>query len=290
MAEEAALPAGPQLAASPRLATLPAFARALVLPVEYPLRLLLVGPVAAALSAMSTSQAIYGMPLFGVTAHPDHFWAIGLLAIPFLAFWGCAWQRCVGQRADEPIWPWLVRSFRRSPDYAVAAVAALLGPTLVWMLTFTMAYLIIAGGNLTALTNGWWFWIGSLVLALPGIWLFARLCFLPAIVATQGWRGAAERTWQLGRGRDFGLVLGFACFVVIGFFLFGATSFIFFRVIMAVVELTEDLQIYVATIKYAYLIGQTVAATLLGAWILGFPALIARQLASPTEIDPTAFD
>ncbi len=290
MAEEAVIPTEARLAASPRIGTLPAFARALVLPVEYPLRLLIVGPVAAALIAMTYGQAIYGMPLLFVTARPDAFWLTGILALPFAILWGCAWQRCVAQSAAEPMSRWLVRSLQRSPDYAVAVVAMVLGPALIWSLSFVVGYLFTALSSATVLTNGWWLRIGGLILLLPGLWLYARLSFLPAVVAAHGWDEAGKRAWQLGRGRDLGLLLGFSFLVVIGFVLTNLVSSIFFAVIMGFVALVDDLQIYGAAMQYGYLIGQTIGLTLIGAWMLGFPALIARPDVRSTETNPAVFD
>jgi hypothetical protein len=290
MAEEATLPADPPLPASPRVSSLAAFARTLVLPVEFPLRLLLCGPIAAALAMTFVDHAVYGMPFILTTGNSASLWLTGILAIPFVVFGGCAWQRCIAGRAAEPIGHWLAQSLRRAPDYAVAVVAALLPSALIWSFFCGMAYLILEGGNLTEVATGWWALAGLLLLLLPGLWLFARLSFLPVIVATEGWRGAGERCWNLGRGRDFGLVLGYTFFLVVGFILTGFTSFLFFRLVMAVVEMTEDFRVYASLIEYTYLAGQAVGVTFLGAWVMGFPALIARQDARPVEINLATFD
>lgn len=280
--------------ASTSVNTLAAFARALVLPFEHPLRLLATGPISLAMLAVFRTWAVDGRGAFGFPGTTGTGWLVGALSLVMAALWTCLWQRGVASNfADRPM-AWLHRSVRSLPGYVLASAIWLLVPGLVSLFLITSTYFMLAGAAvIPARLNGYEvlaIGAGCLALSLPGLWLFARLSLVPAVVAAQGWSGAFGRALELGRGRDIGLTAAFFMIAVLVVVLLVLTSIAKVALIStAFVDLSGLTPDRMLILDLSSLGVDIAALTLLGSWITGVPALIVR-FEMPSGLDLATFD
>jgi hypothetical protein len=147
----------------------------------------------------------------------------------------------------------------------------------------------LSAGMLTPVQ--WWVaGIGALTFALLGLWVSARLSPLPALVASQGWRGAFGKAWRASSGHGFGLSVSLLSYTLIGLLLtfFIATIVL---IIMAPPTFMEDYAAYLA-LSTRITVGTGFAVSALAMfWSTAIPALLVRESAGLEDpLDPTTFD
>jgi hypothetical protein len=223
-----------------------------------------------------------------------------------MTLWLCAWQRGAARGFREPIGAWLVRSLGRLPGYAVALIVWQITPFIVtlpasfvigWALqrsTLMAKYGIPNGLGLSAemLTpvQLWVAGIGALTFALLGLWLSARLCPLPAVVAGQGWRGAFGKTWRASSGHGFGLSVSLFAYALIGLLLSFIVSTIGLFVLSPLDSATDTSAIAVLSLKITAIATFAVTMFVLF-WHTGIAALLVRESGSLDDpLDLATFD
>jgi hypothetical protein len=230
------------------------FARAITLPFAHPLRWLACGFIPCCLLA-GDACVLYGKlatervwpfpnlqevdPTIAGASNPTALLAISvgwpLVFLCAVGFWFCAWQRDVARHFKDPIGRLLSRSLPRLPGYLAASALWLIGPSAI--IGAVDAVVLRAGlSSISSLEEFWMLpwtepmrvWLvlaGWAVALLFGLWLFARLSPLPALVAVQGWRGALGTAWNLSEGHGLGLTLAFFVYGILGGLLSGFGMF-----------------------------------------------------------------
>jgi hypothetical protein len=250
----------------------------------------------------------------GVGAAPDPIaipspgpvgWACSALFVA-MTLWLCAWQRGAARGFSEPIGTWLVRSLRRLPGYAVALIIWQITPFIItlpaslvigWALersTLMAKYGVPNGLGLSAemLTpvQLWVAGIGALTFALLGLWLSARLCPLPAVVAGQGWRGAFGKTWRASSGHGFGLSVSFLAYALIGLLLSFVVSTIGLVILSPLDSATDTSAAVTLSLKITAIATFAVTMFVLF-WHTGIAALLVRESGSLDDpLDLATFD
>jgi hypothetical protein len=231
------------------------------------------------------------------------------VALLALSLWLCAWQRAAARGFAEPIPRWLGGSLLRLPGYIVAFVIWLLSPAVVlaipfaglaWLITRLIAFnpglsppaqtpLDQAAAILGFFSDLQWWVIAAAVVtvALIALWLSARLSPLPALVASQGWRGTFGRAWQLSRGHGFGLSASLAGYTILIFLLLLISGFVYGAAVVARSGSVPDPG---AAVVFASIVNM-LAAALLAIWQASLGALVVRDGLSPADaLDFTMFD
>jgi len=298
------------------------FAVGLVLPFAHPVRLILgavlPGLLIAAATVFGPIGRIFTMwqdlgldqptglaagapPVMPQDLGIDFLEIDGILLLS-LALWLCTWQRAVARGFGEPILRWLGSSLRRLPGYVLAFLIWTLAPAVVVSLPLA-ALGALVGRNLSAAPMSprdqmiaigemfssvqlWALGIGLLTIALVALWLNARLSPLPALVASQGWRRAFGRAWQLSRGHGFGLAVSLFAYTVLAFLALVIAGVIFGVMMFSHPDSLPDPGT-MAVFGGAADLGVTM---LIASWHASLGALMVRDGLSPAEtIDPALF-
>ncbi len=223
-----------------------------------------------------------------------------------MALWLCTWQRAAARGFAEPIGRWLLGSLRRLPGYAVAILVWQIAP---FIITLPASFLIGASLQQNMLMakygvpNGlgvtaemltplqlWVAGIGALTFALLGLWISARLLPLPAVVASQGWRGAFGKAWRASSGHGFGLSVSMIGYTLISLLLtlLAATIFAYtLPVSGATAGDAADLMLVLTWVSAATSAG----AYLILFWYTAIAALLVRESGSLDDpLDLATFD
>jgi hypothetical protein len=225
-----------------------------------------------------------------------------------LAVWLCTWQRAAARDFAEPFSRWFGMSLLRLPGYILALLVWVLAPALVILVPFIVMVALIAlnagagwavpaqevAGEMTAipgmLSDLQWLVlaVAFLVVALIALWLNARLSPLPALVASQGWRRAVRRAWELSYGHGLGLSVSMLTYAVLTFALMVIAGVVAGAVVVA--RAGGGVPDPATTVTVGSIV-DLVGTALLAIWQASLGALVVRDGLSPAEaLDPTMFD
>jgi hypothetical protein len=314
--------APPPEALQPRVSIPRIFALGLVLPFAHLHRLILAGlfpavlvgaffltpPGRAAIDWMNVFAEVYTRQMAPGAMPPAGSAGLACLVL-FLAMvlWLCTWQRGAARGFAEPVRRWLLGSLLRFPGYAIALVIWQLAP---FVTTLPASFLIgwalersrvnaeygvpnglgLSAGMLTPVQ--WWVaGIGALTFALLGLWVSARLSPLPALVASNGWRGAFGKAWRASSGHGFGLSVSLFSYTLIGLVLTFFIATIVLIIMAPTPALMADYQAYLALSTRITVSTSLVVGALALFWSTAIPALLLRESAGLEDpLDPATFD
>jgi hypothetical protein len=224
-----------------------------------------------------------------------------------MALWLCAWQRAAARGFGEPILHWLGGSLGRFPGYILALLLWVLAPAMALFVPVAALGALVArrlgtpspdttpqgafarlaaiGGMFSTLQ--WWvIGIAFVVIILLALWLNARLAPLPPLVASQGWRRAFGRAWQLSRGHGFGLAVSLVGYSLLAFLLLMIGAMASGAVMYTRSPLSDP-----GSIATFVAVGEFAIWALVALWHASLGALVVRDGLSAAEaIDPAMFD